>query len=673
MIAPLPRSVEPTAPAFSPKLPLDWFDYDQAFSRNIGWITEWEQQKLRESKIAIAGMGGVGGVHMLTLARLGIGRFSVADFDRFEVANFNRQMAASARTLGEPKAASVVMLAKEINPQLGVNLFDSGVDEGNMHAFLEGVDVYVDGLDFFVLDIRRKLFALARAKGITAVTAAPIGMGTGYLIFTPDSMSFDDYFGFVDGDTNGNYVRFLLGLTPAMLHRQYLQDPTRVDMLSKRGPSTAIACQLCAGVAASEVVKVILKRGSVQAAPYFHHFDPFRGRHVVGKLRSGLNGPWIGFKRRVIQQLVGHYSKRARPAEIELPATASLLEKIVDTARWAPSPDNSQPWRFKVVGVDRLRVDIDLEPHNPYQFNDSQPNWLSLGMMLEALRLSALDHGQQLSWVKSTGGFDVVVQPTTAPADGLSAYIKMRSVDRSAYQRTPLAERMKQKLAEACGPGFQLSWLESDAQRWRYAKVSALSSLVRLRSKACHYVHQKVIDWDARFSPTGLPAASLGVNGLSQKLLRWGLKSWPRMQSLNRFLRADLLAGAEMDLLPGVMSSAYVVIAAGGDHPLSQDDMLIAGGRIYRLWLEATRQGLAFQPALGPLLALAVAQGDAPLLDGSADLHAKVQSVPTELESLTGLPAGRLIFAARLGFSRKKYVNSRSLRQSLAQIMVNKP
>ena len=51
------------------------FSYDEAFSRNIGWITEWEQQSLRRKRVAIAGMGGVGGVHLLTLTRLGIGAF----------------------------------------------------------------------------------------------------------------------------------------------------------------------------------------------------------------------------------------------------------------------------------------------------------------------------------------------------------------------------------------------------------------------------------------------------------------------------------------------------------------------------------------------------------------------------------------------------------------------
>ena len=49
---------------------MNTFDYDQAFSRNIGWVTEAEQSKLRNARVAIGGMGGVGGVHLLTLARL---------------------------------------------------------------------------------------------------------------------------------------------------------------------------------------------------------------------------------------------------------------------------------------------------------------------------------------------------------------------------------------------------------------------------------------------------------------------------------------------------------------------------------------------------------------------------------------------------------------------------
>jgi sulfur-carrier protein adenylyltransferase/sulfurtransferase len=650
-----------------------WFDYDQAFSRNIGWLTEWEQQKLRVSKIAIAGMGGVGGIHMLTLARLGIGRFAVADFDHFEVANFNRQMGASVRTLGAPKADSVVMLAREINPELDVTLFNTGVDESNMEAFLDGVDVYVDGLDFFVLDVRRKLFALARAKGITAVTAAPIGMGTGYLIFTPDSMSFDDYFGFKDGDTQGNYVRFLLGLTPAMLHRQYLQDPSRVDMMGKRGPSTAIACQLCAGVAASEVVKIILQRGPIKAAPFYHHFDAYTGRHVVRKLRYGVDGPVIGLKRRIIQALVRSYSKRARPVEVELPANASVMERIVDVARWAPSPDNSQPWAFETVGDDRLRMILDIEPENPYQYAQSQPNWLSAGMMLEALRLSALDFGRALTWTRQGQIFDLHFPVAAVTADPLSRYIKIRSVDRSAYRRRALLPDIKVALEQACGPGFSLRWLESTSDRLAYARLAARSTALRLKSQACHHVHQKVIDWQALYSRDGLPAGSLGVNKASQMLLRWGLRSWSHMMWLNRLLRADVLASAEMDLLPGFMSSAYVTVSIDSALPIDETALLIAGSRVYRLWLAATQQGLAFQPALGPLFAAAAAAGRAPLVHLTAGSRALLQTVPVQLQRLTGQNGDQLIFAARLGYARKAFAKSRSIRHPLAKIVVNKP
>jgi tRNA A37 threonylcarbamoyladenosine dehydratase len=57
------------------------FRYEQAFSRNIGWVTPAEQQLLRGKRVAIAGGGGVGGVHLLTLARLGVSNFHIADFD----------------------------------------------------------------------------------------------------------------------------------------------------------------------------------------------------------------------------------------------------------------------------------------------------------------------------------------------------------------------------------------------------------------------------------------------------------------------------------------------------------------------------------------------------------------------------------------------------------------
>jgi len=254
------------------------FDRDAAFSRNIGWVTLAEQERLGRARVAVAGLGGVGGAHVLTLARLGIGRFHVADFDRFEVHNFNRQAGAFVSTVGQPKAEVVQRMALDINPQAEVRAFGEGVTPANLDAFLDGVDLYVDGIDFFAADARRMLFAACHTRGIPAVTAAPLGMGVSLLYFKPGGMSFERYFRLDGCDQTEQYARFIAGLSPAMLQRNYLVAPEAVDFAARKGPSTIMACELCAGVTGSAVLKILLGRGPLRAAPWAMQFDAYRQR-----------------------------------------------------------------------------------------------------------------------------------------------------------------------------------------------------------------------------------------------------------------------------------------------------------------------------------------------------------------------------------------------------------
>ena len=144
--------------------------YEAAFSRNLGWVTEAEQQRLRRSRVSIAGLGGVGGIYLLTLARLGIGVFSVADFDTFSVANFNRQAGATVSAIDRPKLDVMIEMAREINPELDIRAFDRGLTADNLDAFLADADVYLDGLDFFALDMRQAVFARCTERGIPALS-----------------------------------------------------------------------------------------------------------------------------------------------------------------------------------------------------------------------------------------------------------------------------------------------------------------------------------------------------------------------------------------------------------------------------------------------------------------------------------------------------------------------
>jgi molybdopterin/thiamine biosynthesis adenylyltransferase len=277
------------------------FSYAGAFGRNLGWFTETEQQGLRGKTIALAGMGGVGGVHLLTLARLGIANFKIADLERFELPNINRQVGAMMSTLGQPKVEVLSRMVKDINPESTIAEFANGVTAANLEEFLKGVDLFIDGFDFFVLRIRRLTFARCRELGIPALTAAPIGMGVAFLAFTKDSMSFEDYFRFEGASEYRQYINLLMGLSPSGMHHGYLVDPSRVDLAKRRTPSTVIGAQLCAAFTAAQAVKLLLGRGQVKPAPFLYHFDAYRNKFKAGR-QSGNGG--------FLQKLKGDHAER---------------------------------------------------------------------------------------------------------------------------------------------------------------------------------------------------------------------------------------------------------------------------------------------------------------------------------------------------------------------------
>ncbi len=267
------------------------FNYEEAFSRNLGWVTVEEQALLRKKKVAIAGLGGVGGIHLVTLSRLGISNFHIADFDQFELPNFNRQAGASVSTLGMEKSEVMKKQALDINPDSQITLFKEGVTEKNIDAFLEGVDIYVDSVDFFAFEARELLFRKCYEKGIPAITAGPLGMSSAVMSFLPGKMSFEDYFQWEGQSNDQKALRFMMGLSPRGIHMKYLVDRTRVNFKEGRGPSTGMACQMCAGIAGVEVLKILLGRGKVYCAPWSYQFDAYTTRLVKTWRPCGNRNP----------------------------------------------------------------------------------------------------------------------------------------------------------------------------------------------------------------------------------------------------------------------------------------------------------------------------------------------------------------------------------------------
>jgi molybdopterin/thiamine biosynthesis adenylyltransferase len=286
--------------------------YRQAFQRNLGLIREDEQDVLRNACVAVAGVGGVGGLHLLTLARMGVGKFHLADFDTFEVSNFNRQVGAIVDTIGRSKVDVMQEMLHAINPGAHVQLFHDGVQPENVARFLDGVQVVVDGIDFFAFDIRRLLFQEARRLGLFVVTSGPVGFGATLQIFSPTGMSFDEYFGVYDGLSEfEKFVSFATGIAPAVLHRKYM-DLSKVKLDVSRAPVVASSCMLSSGLVAAEAVNILLRKRPIKAVPYYFQFDAFLQVYKRGYLWGGAKNPLQALKRWILRRRMKQLTQPAQ-------------------------------------------------------------------------------------------------------------------------------------------------------------------------------------------------------------------------------------------------------------------------------------------------------------------------------------------------------------------------
>ena len=273
------------------------FNYEQAFDRNIGWLTHEEQAKLRKSCVAIAGLGGAGGFQAQVLARLGVGHFKIADLDIFELTNINRQIGASIETLGQSKTPVIRDMILSINPEARVELFEEGINSKTIDRFLESANLAFDGIDFFAQNTKLLLFRKCRAKEIPALTSCPIGFGASLIIFSPEGMKYEDYFDFREGMSEKEMrITSTFGLSPNALCLSYM-DKKVLDLKGQRASSVVPALVLVAALSGTEAVKILTGKRTVRYCPYVYQID-LMTQHVSRKCyRFGMKGPWQTLKK----------------------------------------------------------------------------------------------------------------------------------------------------------------------------------------------------------------------------------------------------------------------------------------------------------------------------------------------------------------------------------------
>lgn len=276
--------------------------YAKAFKRNLGLVSENQQKQLRNSHVAVIGMGGLGGRHFLDLVRMGIGRFTIADIDDFSIVNINRQIGATSSTVGRLKAEVMAEMARDIHPALDLRVFNDGLQPDNATEMLQGVDVIVDAIDFFAMEARELLYRTAQELGIPVVFSAPLGFSGTLHVFTPQSMGFFEYFDIREGMSYyEKLAAFAVGLAPSALHLPYM-DMRYVSIKDHAGPSISSACSIASGLLTTEVLVMLLGMRPPQTAPRFVQFDAFRMKYRRGRLWFGNRGPLQRLKRWLVMK-----------------------------------------------------------------------------------------------------------------------------------------------------------------------------------------------------------------------------------------------------------------------------------------------------------------------------------------------------------------------------------
>ena len=352
--------------------------------------------------------------------------------------------------------------------------------------------------------------------------------------------------------------------------------------------------------------------------------------------------------------------------------TESRIETVLELARWAPSGDNTQPWRFEIMDDTTFVLHgSDTRDWCVYDL-EGRPSQIALGALIENVVLVAADLGLKADIEhladspESAPRFLVRLDPDQLGApDPLAQWIPHRVTQRRALTTRPLTDEVKSQLESAVGENYAIDWIEGSAGRWRMARLLFSSAKIRLTIPEAYQVHRRIIEWDATESPDRIPDKAVGLDPLGLKLMRWAMQSWSRVDFLNRYLAGTLLPRVQLDLVPAMRCGAHFILRAHTP-PTTLQDYVNAGRAMQRLWLQATALGLQYQPEMTPLIFAWYADRGIAF----SGREAAVQAASTIKEALPAGTAQHGVFMGRMGYGRGP--RSRSIRLTVKQLLLNR-
>lgn len=573
---------------------------DELFSRNRDLLTPQEQAVLQASRVLLGGCGSVGGAVVEPLVRLGVGSLVLADPERYELSNLNRQVSRLC-DVGRLKVEVLRERIQEINPLLEVRTFPAGLTPENLRDALDGVHVVFDGIDPAASAWPKYLLhKYAAEERIPVISGADLG-GKATLYVFDYRRDRRPFFGRASEESHrlGNFAASVRWLGVRAFPADFI--PVILDRLQSDRPWPQVAyCVAAMGALGSRaIIDVALGREVPERIAVDVHDAT---RRPAGRLRERLRLPGRLLRVGLLLRRAARGGLARRRSD---PGVAAHLPPdvgvVLNAIRWAPSAHNTQPWQLRLRDGTPLELGWDGDRRLRVGDPTGEGVAYSLGCAIEAAHsLARIEFepepvidllapaGGRAGWIRVKG----VREPEFLRASGV---LRLRSTNRGPYLTDPVGVATLRCLERLAGELGQQLHVATD--RTRIARVAELAregARVLLADEA-HVA--ELLEW-LRLSPRepdrredGMSAESLGLNLFQRAGLRTMKRSPRLIRAAARGGFGRLIGGQVAHTLRRSGAVLLLTITDPSAHGM------IAGGRgLMRIWLECTRRGLALQP-----------------------------------------------------------------------------
>lgn len=350
---------------------------------------------------------------------------------------------------------------------------------------------------------------------------------------------------------------------------------------------------------------------------------------------------------------------------------SSQIYQILERACYAPSADNIQPWRFKMISDTSAEIWIVPSDEHP-TLADHLALFESIGCLQETIaisaslfglyaKFSALSDNAQPPYAGSVF-LDLIPDSNVTP-DPLSLFIEKRATARGPYKPAPISHDDLATLKKSVGSNYRLLVFEKN-KRFDLLKLYWINNKIRAGWRGVFDHYKKIV---VLKGSKYLPLDTLGLSLPTRLFFYAMLWNWNVYQCVLRYFGGKYFTFLEIDILPTIFSAGHVILIST-TAPNRPDDYIAAGRAVQRFWLTAAALGIKHQPNFLPIAMVAHAKDNC-IKEPTVRAWAAQQE--EEIKNVIGqeiTSPDQVIWLGRIGYGQSNF--PRTSRQPLSALLL---